>query len=288
MGRPPSIQWYYKQWLGDNKVLAMDWDARAMHFHLLMLSIQENPPGTIPADDAAIRRWLNLPLNSVESDQIWRRVKPQVLAAWQPEGDRLGNTGMLAAVERQTKYRNRYENGTRNTANFNEDEIRSKGFDVEVPKSNTKAEILTSDDAAHFVLVELGLGGKELRYAIHEQIHRQLEKLGIATKDTAETMVDSYRLYLAAEVEFRKGPLKFFTEGIWRQNPDEWRSHGKSGQASTAQRRVDNTRGNLINTVRKRAAERAGHSSGEQQNGTDGELERRTDAAVRGTATGSN
>lgn len=114
MPRPPSIQFYYKQYLGDNKVLAMDWDARGMHIHLLMLSIQENPPGTIPADDAAIRRWLSLPLGSVDSDQTWRRVKSQLLAAWQPEGERLVNSGMREACLRQEKYRNRYEIGTKN------------------------------------------------------------------------------------------------------------------------------------------------------------------------------
>lgn len=113
MPRPPSIQWYYKQYLGDNKVLAMDWDARGMHVHLLMLSIQEEPPGTIPADDAAIRRWLSLPLGSVDADQTWRRVKSQLLAAWQPEGDRLVNSGMKKACDRRDTYLNRYESGTK-------------------------------------------------------------------------------------------------------------------------------------------------------------------------------
>jgi uncharacterized protein YdaU (DUF1376 family) len=127
--RPPSIQWYYKQYLGDNKVLAMDWDARGMHVHLLMLSVQEEPPGTIPADDAAIRRWLSLPLGSVDSDQTWRRVKSQLLAAWQPEGDRLVNHGMVEACERKEKYRNRYEIGTKKPPNLNADEdVSSSSF----------------------------------------------------------------------------------------------------------------------------------------------------------------
>lgn len=91
----------------------MDWDVRGMHMHLLMLSIQEEPPGTIPADDAAIRRWLSLPLGSVDSDQTWRRVKSQLLAAWQPEGERLVNRGMLETCQRRERYAGRYENGTK-------------------------------------------------------------------------------------------------------------------------------------------------------------------------------
>lgn len=139
MPRPPSIQWYYKQYLGDNKVLAMDWDARGMHVHLLMLSVQEEPPGTIPADDAAIRRWLSLPLGSVDSDQTWRRVKSQLLAAWQPEGDRLVNSGMREACNRQARYRDRYEIGTKKPPNHNEEED-SNALEVYVGSKKEKVQ----------------------------------------------------------------------------------------------------------------------------------------------------
>jgi hypothetical protein len=111
--RPPAIQWYYKQWLGDNKVLAMDWDAQAMHFHLLMMSIQEEPAGSIPNDVGQIRRWLRLPSGQSDSDRVWARVQPQIFAAWTLQDGRWFNAGMRATMERVENYRSRYENGTK-------------------------------------------------------------------------------------------------------------------------------------------------------------------------------
>jgi hypothetical protein len=86
----------------------MDWDAKAMHFHLLMMSIQEEPPGSIPDDMALIRRWLGSP-----SEDIWRRVRPQVLSAWTLRTDRWFNTGMVKTFERKERFNTRYETGTK-------------------------------------------------------------------------------------------------------------------------------------------------------------------------------
>lgn len=112
MARPPSIQWNHKQWLGDNKVLAMDWDATAMHFHLLMMSIQEEPAGSIPNDVGQIRRWLRLPSGQSDSDRVWARVQPQIFAAWMLQDGRWFNPGMVATFERKEKYADRPQNHT--------------------------------------------------------------------------------------------------------------------------------------------------------------------------------
>lgn len=110
MGRPSSIQWNVKQWLGDNKVLAMDWDARAMHFHLLMMSIQEEPAGSIPNDVGQIRRWLRLPSGQSESDRDWARVQPQIFAAWMLQDERWFNSGMVQTFEKKANYASRPQN----------------------------------------------------------------------------------------------------------------------------------------------------------------------------------
>src|SRR5207244_1997921 len=97
--KSPAVQWYPKQYLGDDNVFAMEWDARGMHHWLLNISWQQDPPGTLPNDDALIRRWLGSP-----SEDIWRRVKPQIMRAWSVQGDRLANSGMVRAWERQQKF----------------------------------------------------------------------------------------------------------------------------------------------------------------------------------------
>lgn len=102
VGKAPAYQRYAKQILGDDVCLAMDWDAYGMHNWLLDISWQQDPPGTIPNDQAVIRRWLRNP-----SDDVWRRVWPQLMPAWLVTQDgRLGNAGMMRTAERQRNYSN--------------------------------------------------------------------------------------------------------------------------------------------------------------------------------------
>ena len=122
MEKAPSYARYPKQVLGDDRVLAMDWDAYGMHNWLLDLSWQQEPRGTIPNDIALIRRWLRSP-----SDETWRRVYPQIRTAWVACGEltdtdartgepifpesvrglgfeRLANRGMLRTSLRKQNY----------------------------------------------------------------------------------------------------------------------------------------------------------------------------------------
>jgi len=122
--KAPAVQWYPKQALGDDKILAMDWDAKGMHYTLCWISWQQEPPGTIPDDAALIRRWLNLSSDATDipssdpgrkdhspvcrcPDCVWRRVSPQLYVAWpladvqsQMAGRRV-NSGMVRAAEKQ-------------------------------------------------------------------------------------------------------------------------------------------------------------------------------------------
>lgn len=95
----PAIQWYYKQWLGDDKVLGMDWDAQGMHFWLINLSCQQDPAGTIPNDIALIRRWLRNP-----SDDVWRRVQPQIFSSWSLADGRWHQKGTEETAAKQVAF----------------------------------------------------------------------------------------------------------------------------------------------------------------------------------------
>jgi hypothetical protein len=73
-----------------------------MHTWLLNISWQQTPRGTLPNDTNQIRRWLRSP-----SDDVWRRVWPQIKAAWVVAEDRLANAGMIRAAQRQEQYAKR-------------------------------------------------------------------------------------------------------------------------------------------------------------------------------------
>jgi hypothetical protein len=95
--RAPAFQFYPKQWLGDDKVMAMDWDARAMHMHLMCISWQQEPPCTLPDDDDMIRRWLGNP-------RRWNVLKQQVFSAWKLIDGRWVQSGLLTQFQKQSAY----------------------------------------------------------------------------------------------------------------------------------------------------------------------------------------
>lgn len=133
MGKRPAFQFYPKQYVADNKVQAMDWDARGMYVHLLCMAWQEDPPGTLPADDAVIRRWLNLASDTEDNLRVWRRVRPQILAAFSCRDTRLVNSGMVECAKRAENYRERYEKSVKNAR----DPLKKKTEDSSCIKSTS-------------------------------------------------------------------------------------------------------------------------------------------------------
>lgn len=85
-----------KQWLGDDAVLLMDWDVRAMHLHLMCIAWQQDQPGFLPDDDNILRRWLQNPSNTDWTE----RIKPQILRAWKQQNNYLVQEGLVRESER--------------------------------------------------------------------------------------------------------------------------------------------------------------------------------------------
>lgn len=67
-----------KQWLGDANIIAMDWDCKAMHLHLMSIAWQQTPKGYLLDDEIIIKKLLGNP------DLIdWEnRIKPQIFKSW--------------------------------------------------------------------------------------------------------------------------------------------------------------------------------------------------------------
>lgn len=75
-----NIGFYFnpKQWLGDQAIIAMDWDCRAIHLHFMCIAWQQAKKGYLLNDDKKLRKFVGNP------DLIdWNdRIKPQVFGAW--------------------------------------------------------------------------------------------------------------------------------------------------------------------------------------------------------------
>lgn len=86
-----------KQWLGDDAILLMDWDVRAMHLHLMCIAWQKNPPGALPADEAILRKWLSNP----PLEDWLARIKPQLAQSWRIADGFWIQDGLSREFERQ-------------------------------------------------------------------------------------------------------------------------------------------------------------------------------------------
>ena len=93
----PAFQFYVKQWLGDDKVMLMDWDARGMHLHYMCIAWQMQPPCTLPDDDEILQKWVGNP-----SD--WCRLKKQIFRAWSLENGLWTQEGLLREYLKQKNF----------------------------------------------------------------------------------------------------------------------------------------------------------------------------------------
>ncbi len=67
-----------KRWLGDAKLIAMDWDCRAMHMHLMCIAWQQDPRGYLPDDEQYLFKLIGSP----STDDWNNRIKKQILSVW--------------------------------------------------------------------------------------------------------------------------------------------------------------------------------------------------------------
>ena len=63
-----------KKWLGDSKILLMDWDCRGMHLHFMAISWGNDPQGYILNDDLFLRKLISNP----DIDDWNNRIKKQI------------------------------------------------------------------------------------------------------------------------------------------------------------------------------------------------------------------
>lgn len=98
--RAPAFQFYWKQWLSDDNVLAMGWEARGMHMHFICLAWQQTPPCTLPNDDELMQAWVGFPRD-------WESIKKQITRAWRLDEatDRWVQDGLLRVWKDQKAYR---------------------------------------------------------------------------------------------------------------------------------------------------------------------------------------
>lgn len=79
MKKNEGFEFIPKKWLGDAHIMAMDWDSRAMHLHLMAIAWQKEPRGYLVDDEQIIRKLLSNP----NIDDWNNRIKSQIFAAWE-------------------------------------------------------------------------------------------------------------------------------------------------------------------------------------------------------------
>jgi hypothetical protein len=263
--KSPAFQWYPKQFMADDKVLAMDWDAVGMHVWLINISWQQEPAGTIPDDTALIRRWLRLSPNATSQHQqapdrsngpipgcnctdcVWRRVWPQLSAAWVISNGRRVNAGTVRAAERQRAFSesrskaavskwNAY--AVRKPCESSEEEV-----EVLLTKSDLKEQIkpikevavgfelkdaFNATEHAKMVAGELRISSWQVIEAIRLQLELESEKSGKPFEAITLQLIANGQDFSKSrkDLNYPWGWEKFFSEGHWRDR-SAW--HWKAG-----------------------------------------------------------
>src|ERR1051326_3893541 len=239
--KSPAFQWYVKQLLGDDKVLAMDWDAVGMHVWLLNMSWQQEPKGSIPDDVGVIRRWLRLPSGFADADRVWARVWPQINAAWALKDGRWFNAGMVRAAKRQQIYK---QNGSKNRAKCRgkpkqlaeDEEIdlkEKKGHEPKMFDPDCLSEPppeMGVDELTLRLLLAIGIGRSP------KTINAMSEALRLKSTQANWTVAKAYLHILQMALDFKgsalfKGEVKGFSppwemwliDG-WYDRPEKWRT----------------------------------------------------------------
>lgn len=78
MSKNDGFNFIPQKWLGDSNILAMDWDAKGMHLHLMAIAWQQERTGYLINDDNLLRKLLGNP----DLEDWNARLKPQIFAAW--------------------------------------------------------------------------------------------------------------------------------------------------------------------------------------------------------------
>lgn len=136
-----------KKWLGDSIVIAMDWDCRAMHLHLMAIAWQQDKKGYLLKDDKIL-----LKLLGISDIEDWNnRIKPQVLSAWKEENvkTKIGiqtfiyQPGLLKNTQNPTEKKKHTRKTKESKTELVEIESENQGFNLkEILKLNNTATIL--------------------------------------------------------------------------------------------------------------------------------------------------
>lgn len=80
--KSPAFQFYPKQWMGDDKVIPMDWATRGIHHHLMCLSWEQDEPATLPNNSSFLLKILSNSGEKITKKRWENFVFPQLLTSW--------------------------------------------------------------------------------------------------------------------------------------------------------------------------------------------------------------
>lgn len=81
MKKEDGFNFIPKKWLGDANVIAMDWDCKGMHLHLMAIAWQQPIKGYLIDDEKLILKVLGNP----DKTDWENRIKPQIFQAWKKQ-----------------------------------------------------------------------------------------------------------------------------------------------------------------------------------------------------------
>lgn len=149
--KSPAFQFYVRDWISDPEITLMEWDARAMHLHLMCIAWIQDDACALPNNDQILMRWLSL-----NNEQDWlERLKPQIFSAWELEDGKWVQKRLKREKNKQLEHSEKRKEAANKRWN-NRDKEQSKsnasaypnGFQMECPSSSSSSSTSVSSNKA--------------------------------------------------------------------------------------------------------------------------------------------
>jgi uncharacterized protein YdaU (DUF1376 family) len=235
-GRPTWFRMNFEEFFSDGNVAALTATELGVFLRLLRRAWQENPPASIPDDDAKLARWAG-------ADSSWSDCKSAVLSCFERVGDRLVYPHLLAEYERAQFERR----AGRERAKKSESSRSLRAEHAKASNSDSGSGSGSSGGGAGEPLAPVRLLPNHVRplYDAYPETNRgPFGEFQAALQDGAWAVLaargepDPLGVLLPVVVaysqswavsRFTYGPRRFFApDGVWTQSPDDWREPGQA------------------------------------------------------------
>lgn len=224
---PPAFLFYPDDFASDGKVEAMTPEGVGCYILLLCKAWRENPPATIPDDDAILARWARV------TDARWLELRSAVLSPFAPSNDgRLVQRRLRREYDKQRlNKKQRSTSGKLGAAARWHSHGETNG--TAIAKEN---ESENETDFFELFWIEFPRGRRKSKGKAREAFRKALGKVSTDALSAAAILIAAAKEYAASDEgrgQFVKMPATWLNGECWKDDREAWRDRAAAVKATT-------------------------------------------------------